>query len=297
MISAFTAGGTTIRAATQRLAVLVVAGLLAGCCTSSKPAPVPEPLSRQEAIQTFNAQAGAVPAFKASIRQWEAQFVDTAEDKTQHFQELGGKLYYRPPSEPGTPARFYLQANAPFQDGWVVGSNQDEYWMYSQWGKFGGWGKYEYFGRPCARSIPIHPQTLLEFVGLLPIPDEMPYPLYKVMPETHVLEYIALMTDGYVCRRQIVVDRRSNLPRQINAFDADGRMILHSELSNYQELESVRLPGDIYLAWPQNDSFVHLKLDGFKVDPTQRDRLFTRPQRIAEVEDYRQIDQECESTP
>jgi len=271
--------------------------ILVGSGCRSKPIAVPPPLTRLEAIQRYNVNVRAVPAFKANVGRWHTQFLDR-DGKRRRETEQGGRLYYRPPGDVQRQPMFYLRANAFGKEALVLGSNAEEFWMYSRWGEFGRWGKFRYLGRSCADNVGIDPHTVLEFVGLLSLPEQLPYPAYKVCPETNVLVYIGVDGDGFSVRREIIIDRRTDLPIEINAYDSDGRQIIHSELQNYQPIAKAMLPGNILLAWPQQDSFIRLKVRGFKVDSgthtTKRNRLFTRPDRISDIEDYRQIDTGCE---
>jgi hypothetical protein len=255
--------------------------------------PVPEPLPRLNAIERYNTNVNAIPPFKAGIVEWEMEFTDPEGEK-RRFKELFGKIFYRPPAQAEVPAEFYLEASAPLQKGWVVGSNEQEYWMYSQWAEFGRWGKYQYYGKDCAASVPVHPQVLLEFAGFLPLPSTPPYPLYKVRTETYVIEYVILKNEGYSSKREIILDRRTDLPREINAYDPDGRMIMHSELSKYKPLGDAILPTEIFLSFPKEDSFLRLKLSGYKADPKNRAPLFQRPLTLSGIKDYQQIDKDCE---
>ena len=255
--------------------------------------PVPEPLTRHDALEHYNANVQAIQPFRAGIAEWEMEFMDPDGEK-QHFKELFGKIFYRPSAQAKNPAKFYLEASAPLQKGWVVGSNEKEYWMYSQWADFGRWGKYKHYGKDCAALVPVHPQVLLEFAGLLPLPNEPPYPLYKVRAENYIIEYIVLKHEGYSSKREIIVDRRTNLPREINAYNADGLMIIHSELKKHKPLAEAMLPTEIFISFPKENSFLRLKLTSYKLDAKNRDALFIRPKKIPGIEDYLQIDKDCE---
>jgi len=255
--------------------------------------PVPEPLTRHDALEHYNANVQAIQPFRVGIAEWEMEFMDPDGEK-RHFKELFGKIFYRPSAQAQNPAKFYLEASAALQNGWVVGSNEQEYWMYSQWAEFGRWGKYQYYGKDCAASVPVHPQILLEFTGLLPLPIQPPYPLYKIRAETYVIEYVILKNEGYSSKREIVIDRRTNLPREINAYNADGLMIMHSELKKYKPLAEAMLPTEIFISFPKEKSFLRLKLTSYKLDTKNRDALFIRPKKIPGIEDYLQIDKDCE---
>jgi len=273
--------------------LLVSLFFLLGC--PRRMSPIPAPLRRHEALAHYNRNVESIPPFRASIATWELRFYDREGDK-RDFNELFGKLFYRPPVRAERPAKFYLEASAPLQKGWVVGSNETEYWMYSPWGGgIGYWGKYEHYGKDCASLVPMHPQVLLEFAGLLPLPIKPPYPLYKVRSETYIIEYVVLKHEGYSSKREIIVDRRSNLPREINAYDADGLLLMHSDLSKYKPLEEALLPTEIFISFAQEDSFLRLKISGYQLDPKNREPLFRRPARISGITDYQQIDQDCEN--
>ncbi len=277
----------------RNLVPIILVGSLLFIVGCPPPKPVPEPLTRQTAIERYNANVDAIQPFKVKISQWEAEFIDPDGTK-QHFNELGGSIFYRPPLGEGSRPRIYAQTEVLGQDAWIVGSNESEYWMYSEWGEFGRWGKHKHYGKDCAAMLPIHPQVLLEFIGLLPLPDEPPYPLYKVHAETYVIEYIVLQNEGYSSKREITIDRRTNLPCEINAYNADGLMVLHSELNKYQPLAEAMLPTDVFISYPKEHSFLHLKLTGYRLDVKNRDALFIRPQTIPGIEDYQQIDKDCE---
>ena len=276
------------------VSIIVLSSLLFVVGCPPPLSPVPAPLTRQEALAHYNTQVESIPPFRAGISEWELQFYDRDGHK-HHFHELFGKIFYRPPVRAERPAKFYLEASAPLQKGWVVGSNETEYWMYSPWGGgMGYWGKYAHYGKDCAALVPMHPQVLLEFAGLLPVPVKPPYPLYKVRRETYILEYIVLQDEGYCSKREIIVDRRSNLPREINAYDADGLLRMHSALSGYKPLAQAVLPTEIFLSFPQEDSFLRLKISSYKLDAKKREPLFRRPARVSGITDYQQIDKDCE---
>lgn len=256
--------------------------------------PVPEPITRQDALKTYNANVSAIESFRAGIFQWEAKWIDP-DGKEQHFKELGGKIFYQPAAGEYSRPKIFAQTEVLSQDAWVVGSNETEYWMYSEWGKFGRWGKHKHYGKHCAAMLPIHPQVLLEFIGLLPLPIEPPYPLYKVHEETYSIEYIVLKNEGYLSKREIIIDRRTDLPREINAYNADGLLILHSELRTFKSLDKAMLPTEIFISFPKENSFLRLKLKRYRVDPDPQSRapLFVRP-KLSGIEDYQQIDKDCE---
>ena len=171
--------------------------------------------------------------------------------------------------------------------------------MYSRVPKFkrGWWGKYEHIGKPCAKKMPFHPQSLLELLGLRPLPaqaDQPPYPLYKVGPEDNIIEYVLMTDDGLSLQREIIIDRRTDLPREINVYDRTGQRVMQSRLDNYQQVGTAHVPGDILIRSAEGDNSLHLQLHRFKVDARDRSSLFMRPDRVTGIEEFTQIDEPCE---
>ena len=71
-------------------------------------------------------------------------------------------------------------------------------------------------------------------------------------------------------------------------------MIIHSELKKYKPLAEAMLPTEIFISFPKENSFLRLKLTSYKLDAKNRDALFIRPKKIPGIEDYIQIDKDCE---
>lgn len=266
--------------------------VLGGCPPLKPPVPLPPPVTLDQTLEEVNANVAAIGPFRATVGQWELEVV-TPEDQTKHFKELGGRFFYRP-TEPGRSPYLYLQCSAPLQEAFVVGSNPTEYWFYSRWdqAKLAGWGKYQNVGKECGGKIWLDPRILLEFAGLSALPTA-PRPSYKVYPETSIIEFEVATPSGSVSRREVILDRRTQLPVEVNAYDPNGVRIMHSELKDYQTLGSANVAMDIYFSWPTQKAFLRLKLSGLKPDPKDRTALFTRPKAISGVEDYHQLDADC----
>jgi len=275
------------------ISLSLVVCLCNGCQSYQTAKPLPPPLTMQQTLDYYNANVYAIPQLQVSVSEWRAQFFDKKGEQHK-LHERGGGLIFRPSNSPDVPADFNFWVDAPLKRALVAGSNAEEFWSYSQWAGSGYWGKYEHKGKPCADHILIYPQLILDFIGLTPIPQGPPYPLYKVYPAANIIEYVTTENDASVVSREIIIDRYSNLPKEINSYSAAGGCIMHSELKNYKPLGQAMLPADILLSWPGEDSFIHLKLNRFKTDTKNRDKLFTRPPRIADIDDYQQIDKDCE---
>ena len=280
--------------------VLVLAGLIFLSAACPKPVdngPVQEALSRSEALELYNANVRAIPPFFATISNWKARFTDS-EGETKNFDELGGKLYYHPVANQNLPPKFYLKTSVLGRGALIIGSNQQEYWMYSQWVDSGGWGKYQHLGKPCAENIPIHPRTLLEFIGLMELDESSANIKYENRPDTYVIKILDPDSE-FMNRREIIFDRRTRLPVRIIAYDANNRPTLSSELKNYKPLAEAMIPGDIILAWPDQDAYFKLNLVRIKPDIkngkiADRSRVFTRPNPKNDNQKFIQIDEQCE---
>ena len=259
-----------------------------GCCNHNKLLEsVPEPISREHAVSVFNTNALAVTDFSARINEWEIQFFED-EQTRHHFNEKGGKIFYRTLRPGEKYPQFYLNASGgPLgQEALVVASDQEEFWMYSRPAHWSFRDTHENAASLSNQNMFImNPQFILEFIGLQPIPVEIlpwPYPIYKVAPEKNYLEYALPGESGL---REIVIDRRSNLPEQINFYDRFGLRILESRLGNYQSLGEARLPGEIILSSPNDKSFFRLQLTNYQLKEDISPRLFCVPDDFDSISD------------
>jgi len=271
--------------------------VLAGCRTLP---PIPAPLTRMEVLERFNSNVAALGAFKASIFEWDAKIVDE-QGKKQRHRHLGGSVRYVPPEEPLKPSSFFLSTRAPIGEAMVVGSNEEEYWMYIKPLGKGWWGKYEHQDKKCADKMMINPQAFLEFIGLRQLPTQPVRPGYKVGREQNILEFIELVDGGYWIRREIIIDRRDNLPKEVRAYGENGKLILQSWLGKYKQLGQAWVPSEIRVIEKNGDEVMldfRLKLWNFKMidkDDRKLSILLRRPRKIKGIDDYQQIDQECEN--
>ena len=270
------------------IAFLVLIMQILGCC-NNKPVlgPVPEPITREHALGVYNDNASSVTDFSARINEWEIQFSED-EQNQHHFNEKGGKLFYRTLRPGEKYHQFYLNGSGgPLgQEALVVASDQEEFWMYSRPAKWSFRDTHENAASMGMQNMFImNPQFILEFIGLQPIPVDIlpwPYPIYKVAPEKNYIEYAL---PGEAGLREIVIDRRSNLPEQINFYDQFGLRILESRLGNYQSLGEAMLPGDILLSSPNDDSFFRLQLTNYQIKEDMSGRLFRVPEDFDNISD------------
>ena len=268
-----------------------------GCEGQHRLGPIPAPITRDEALGRYNGRVHAMGAFRAKVKHWEAKFRDEHDDENR-YDGNGLKLYYHPALSANGRGRLYLQLdNLLFKRAMVIGSNEEEYWAYCRALESGGWGKYIHRGKTCAEGLLVDPDMLLHLIGVKPIPataNESPYPLYKVGAEENSIQYVTFGDDGLEVLCEITTDRRTDLPRAIVMYDRQGQIVQRSRLSDYQEIESARLPGDIVISSGSDDSYFHLKLQAYTLDEDDRSKYFRRPEKPPGIKDYRQIDQQCE---
>ena len=279
-------------------AVLVMV-LACGCAQPKRPLPLPAPLDRDEALRRYNENVEAIPAFKARIRHWELQLVN--EQTVESHSGSGARVFYRPPVSDDAFPPFYLWADSTPIVGdaaLVIGSNAQEYWLYSEPAKRGIWGQHGHEDRSCTPKEPFNPRLLVEMMGLRPIPDDpesAPYPLYKVLAEEYVIEYAETSDNGLRVRREIFFDRQTDLPVRIYVYDDRGLRLLECRLDpkTYQIIGEAHLPGNIELLSDLDGSYLRLRLREFREDFVDRAELFVRPVEVRNVE-FTQIDKDCD---
>ena len=283
---------------TLKLFLSASALLFCGACAPTQPLiPIPAPLPARQAIALYNTNVQNIPSFSAAIKEWEIKL--TNDGKTEHHHGKGRKIVYRQPATATGRPLFFMQAKIVLENAFEVGSNETEFWTHIKQLKQLHWGRYIHAGKPCARAAGLNPDLFLDFAGLRTIGPQTPasgYQLYKVEPEHNIIQYMLPTEQGLQLQREIVISRRTNLPVRISSYDQTGQIIMQSTLGQYQSVGSARLPGDILIAWPAVDSFLRLKLRKFRIDTKTEIRtpLFQRPGPRPGIEDYQQIDIQCE---
>ena len=130
-----------------------------------------------------------------------------------------------------------------------------------------------------------------------PIPDDParePLSIFKVTPKWNIISFAAMTDRGLLLRREIKIDRRSNLPVEITAYDRTGQAILIAQLTNYQKIGQAMLPGEFILRHPPDGSFIKFVLRDFRIDEKNRDALFVRNPTMSGIEEFIQIDTLCD---
>ncbi len=286
---------------TRRLIIILITIspiFLAGCPKTQRPIVSPEPLTLDDTIQAYQANIAAIPAFKASLDKWYAKWYDPKTDRQHSHKDLSGKMFYQPSTTPDQNPRLYLQADTAFLTrAFVIGANQDEFFIYSRAAHSGAWGTFANIDQPCSIRPIIHPHDFLRFLGLLnPAPSSDYQPVYRITPTESIIEYVYITPDQLQLAHEIIFPRGSHLPSSMNIFDAEGNVVLHTEIKNYLPLGNAQIPTDISFQLSDKQSQLNLKLRALKEDstPERRQPLFERPEQVPDVDSFLQLDEKCQ---
>ncbi|HUB26010.1 MAG TPA: hypothetical protein VL992_11325, partial [Tepidisphaeraceae bacterium] len=229
--------------------VLLLCALCLSACQSQAPqgqAIYTGPtLSLDQVISAINARNIQIPTLWAR-QDFDGNIVD---DKgNSHSISAHGVILYRGPHE------LRIVADNEFGPIFEMGATDEFYWLKvipqtdTLW-----WGKMKNIGKPCATSVPIRPDYVLDVlaVGLID-PDLLREP-YTIMrfnndADAYMLDTIVRGPDRMLARKEIWYDRTTLLPGLVLLFDDSGRVVLQAHLENYQPLPIDGVPPD---RWPQ----------------------------------------------
>ena len=273
--------------------LLIALALLAIGCPPPPAKPMPQPIALAVALSRYNANVAAIPKFSARLADWEIEQRDPNTDDTQGWHDSSGRLYFEPAPNPTDPPCFYLQADASLRPkAFVIAANATEFWLYSEALKIGVWGTHANAIEEETDALLGNPDALLDTIGLRPLPTNPlapPYPVYRVVSEHNIIEYIVRTPNGFRLRREIVLDRRTDLPVEINDYNDVGLRVRHTALGNYEKLGAASLPGTIKIVSCADRSFLSLKLTKFRQDAKDHIKLFSRPKNKLGPTHYQRI--------
>ena len=266
-----------------------------GCNGVDSSKGVPEPIGRSAALAAYNANVVAVPAFKARIKAWEISYKEPEGGKRKTFKGSAGTVIFQPAGDHDSPM-LYLQADPLIgSEALVVCVNRQEYWLSSGQSKQGWWGKLKHSGKVCGEAGILNLHILLGLVGFETIADEPlvpPYLMYKVGPENNTV-YIA--DDVLRLRREVILGRRDNLLKEVRVYDEKGMYLICGRLGDYQPLGEAFVPGRIEFEDLANDAFLRLTIRQGRDDTAaKRDALFDRERAAKDLEQFIQIDRDCD---
>jgi hypothetical protein len=228
----------------------LVAGCVAAASAGCKPPVQPQQfLSRHAVLSSYNARAESIQRLwsRCHIVVDMPKFDDAGTSVTgrESYAADGHFIFDKP-------RNLLLQGKAPFV-GAVFGlhSNDQQYWFWvkpktsTEWkGRHGG---------PGQERLLLRPDRLLETLGMFAVPTDG-RAMFRRDPDTDVIQVVAespLPSDAHggfasMCVvQEIHLDRYKHDPVSVRLLDPSGEPIVVSTLSNYREVEGVRVPGTL----------------------------------------------------
>jgi hypothetical protein len=184
-----------------------------------------------------------------------------------------------------------------------LGSNHEDYWLWIEPEmKAMNWGRHRYADRPCARSVGIRVDHLVDSLGLGGLPsagEGLSGPTRREGKKHDVLEY--RRPGGNVVDREFWVSRAP--PYQIhlvNFRDARRRIVMSAMLEDYQPAwqGGPLVPRAVSMIWPMDDGKFTMRISRLKgMEPGKvASNAFARPGREdlpRGVRDIHQLDEDC----
>jgi hypothetical protein len=241
---------------TRTLAPLAcVVAILAGCAPHpSGPQPYTGPTDPlDKVVNDVNANNSKITTLRCS-HTFEATLVDD-KGKARTFSGGGYLLYTKPDN-------VLLTASGviPYFE---IGANDQRYWFTAfpdeastQW-----WGDKQKLTDAAARQIPIRPDLILEVLGVSEINTNFLEPPVPVMrfnndARAYMLVWNRPLTTRWAAEKEVWYDLETKLPRLINLFDANGRIILRAYLADHQDVPETggKIATRYDLFFPENKS-------------------------------------------
>lgn len=135
-----------------------------------------------------------------------------------------------------------------------LGSNNDTYWLTvkhdvdTMW-----WGNYSKTPSAKIEQMPIRPDLLIDVLGIGDLFNDLNRPPAPVMrfnndEDAYMFVWIVKLPDRWVAQKEVWYDRETLVPRLINLFDENGRVLLRAYLLDHEPLATEGLPRN---EWPK----------------------------------------------
>ncbi len=288
--------------------------LLAAAAVSATGCACPDTfVSLDTLVQEYNANAAAVPRLWAR-----AKIAVTITDPDSGLALTWGSA--SPAASPNSwlvlgknesnklgPHDFAIIGKEMGQTIFKLGSSigQQVYYFWYNVGDNGeAWvGRSEFAGAPGV-AVPLDPNQLLAVLAVCELPDDFTnIPTAALTMNSEPCAYVLTYIDRQPVSNRILFTRRvyfhwsDTLPRRpyrAEFFDADGQIVMHAEMKDYQPVattegnDKVRpvMPTDIKISWPQTKTEIHMVLSDMttedkwdrdicnpKIPDTIRDRI------------------------
>jgi len=237
-------------------------------------------------INENNLAISAHPWRLSGAGRYGGEFVDS-DGKRQAISNKKFKLSAVYPNHLSFKAGHLPETNTLFE----VGSNETECWVWEQYLK-------EDVLRISARAtlnnssgqLLIQPDTFIEALGIqLLNPDTSgpSGPRYRVVADYHQMIFEETMSNGQaVIHKEYWVSRyKPHLIERVQYRDAEGRVIMEAQLSDYQPLDNnpVLVAREIQLDWPERGWKLNLAFERLKLYENIDHQSFIQPEERARL--------------
>lgn len=142
------------------------------------------------------------------------------------------------------------------------------------------WGTYQYLDRVDASQIPVRPDLVEAVLGLDsidPLFTRQPCPVLRFNNDQrcYMIVWNVKIPDRWLAQKEIWYDVESKLPRLVNLFDPNGRVVLSAYLSDHKPVDTgatTSRPGDVpmvatnyRLFFPDSGSSLRLHLTDIRL--------------------------------
>jgi hypothetical protein len=220
-----------------RCAAMIFASVLLAGCASEAPAIKPYSGPTQtldQLVSDINSNVEQLPTLWAK-GDFDAHIVDH-----DHKTDVNGTAYLMHAS----PQQMLFIGKADvLGEVFRMGCGPDKYWVTVKgdtdtcW-----WGTYTYLDRVDKGAIPVRPDLVEAVLGLDaidPLLTREPCPVMRFNNDqrAYMLVWNMKLRDRWVAQKEIWYDVDSKLPRLVNLFDVNGRIVLSAYLSDHKPVD------------------------------------------------------------
>jgi hypothetical protein len=252
--------------------------LLCGCqWRNNSPAPqvvdpaLPMSMSRNELVEYLNQQTAGLTGWRCMDTHVAATIPGSP-----LTQKLRGSLACQ------SPGRFRLIADGALMVHADLGTNEEFCWAYVKPGESAvlTWRHEDAHLLQHLPGCPprLEPRWLMTVLGIEPLRAD-DYQLGNAPAGSRELWLVAIeqASDGSSLRRVIKVDTVQGVAREHALYDADGQAIVRAMLSRHQSVQGKRLPHEVRLLFPQNETRLTLQFHGIEINTSLSDAMWQPP--------------------
>jgi hypothetical protein len=181
-----------------------------------------------------------------------------------------------------------------------IGSNREQFWMWIPFEKIDTmwWGEHANAASLNSKAIPVRPDLLTQVLGIEDVNSDLlkdPIPVMRFNDDEHayMIVFSTITTDRMIAQKEVWYDVHTYLPRLVNFFDPDGRIVLRAYLSSHKPIndapDAPKMATVFDLYFLQTDTKLVLKLSQLKENNNgiPNDRTFRFPGEDAAAKTYK----------